>query len=87
METKSATPSPLTQARRLAEAKSSSEIQTCTEQALAGTHDVCELSGPPDETLNVLAKAEVMSKLIDSGMSPAEALRELGRRMRGFATR
>ena len=85
MQTDRAGRSPLIQARDLAARKSTEQIQTCTAQALDGQHDVCELTGPPDETMQTLAKAEVMSKMIDSGMSPNEALRELGRRMRRFS--
>lgn len=73
------------QARDLAVRKATSEIQACTVGALDGQHDVCELSGPPEETLQVLAKAEVLSKMIDSGLTPRDALRELGRRMRMFS--
>jgi hypothetical protein len=85
MNTGKAGRSPLLQARDLAANKSTEEIQACSASALEGQHDVCELTGPPDETLQVLAKAEVMSKMIDSGLSPRDALRELGRRMRRFS--
>jgi len=44
--------------------------------------NICLMDGNSEKIINELSKAEVIRELIDKGMSLADALRELARRMR-----
>ncbi len=44
--------------------------------------NICLMDGNSEKIINELSKAEVIREMIDKGMSLADALRELARRMR-----
>ncbi|MEW6054082.1 MAG: hypothetical protein AB1552_09900 [Nitrospirota bacterium] len=58
------------------------QIEGCITQQIESGSNICLTDGSSEKIINELSKAEVVSELIDEGMSLADALRELARRMR-----
>ena len=71
--------------RQLAEEFTSNQLDQCQNEQIQDHTNSCKLTGETTEILNGLARAAVIRKLIDEGASLPEAMRELGRRMRGFS--
>jgi hypothetical protein len=72
----------LKEIRELAQRFTPQELEKCIAQQLEQGSNPCEPDGSTQEVINVLAKAEFVKDLINSGMSLPEAIRELGRRIR-----
>lgn len=68
--------------RELAKKFTPEEIETCIKQQLEEGTNVCEVKGPTEYVIGELAKAEVIKELMGKGMSLADAVRELARRIR-----
>jgi hypothetical protein len=68
--------------KRLTEKYSIDRLELCIRQQLDKGENECEIVDVTDEVITALSKAEVIRELMDQGMSFAEALRELGRRIR-----
>ncbi len=58
------------------------QIEGCITQQIETGENVCLTDENSERTINELSKAEVIRELVDRGMSLADALRELARRMR-----
>jgi hypothetical protein len=58
------------------------QLETCIRQQLDKGENACELVDKEDVVIEALSKAGVVRELMDQGMTFAEALRELGRRIR-----
>lgn len=58
------------------------EIEGCISQQLETGENVCLKNESAEKVINELSKAEFVKDLIEKGMSLADALRELARRMR-----
>jgi hypothetical protein len=58
------------------------QIEGCISQQMATGKNVCLTDKVSEKIINELSKAEVIRQLMDSGMSLADALRELAKRMR-----
>jgi len=68
--------------KELAKRFSPAEIEGCITQQLETGANVCLKSELTEKVINELAKAEFVKGLMAEGMSLAEALRELAKRMR-----
>ncbi|HMK49410.1 MAG TPA: hypothetical protein VK435_05110, partial [Thermodesulfovibrionales bacterium] len=60
------------------------QIEGCISRQLETGENVCLKDGDSERIVNELSKAEVIREMTDDGMSLADALRELARRMRQF---
>lgn len=58
------------------------QIEGCITQQLETGKNVCLRDEPSERIINELAKARFVRSMMDEGMSLADALRELARRMR-----
>lgn len=58
------------------------QIEGCITQQLETGQNVCLRDEPSERIINELAKARFVRSMMDEGMSLADALRELARRMR-----
>lgn len=58
------------------------QIEGCITQQIESGSNICLTDGSSEKIINELSKAEVVRELIEEGMSLADALRELARRMR-----
>ncbi len=58
------------------------QIDGCITQQIETGENICLRNESAEKIINELSKAEVIRDLIDKGMSLADALRELARRMR-----
>lgn len=58
------------------------QIEGCITQQLETGENVCLRDESSEKIINELAKARFIRSLMDEGMSLADALRELARRMR-----
>jgi uncharacterized protein YoaH (UPF0181 family) len=58
------------------------QIEGCITQQIETGENICLRNESAEKIINELSKAEVIRDLIDEGMSLADALRELARRMR-----
>lgn len=70
------------QIRELAKKFTSGEIESCIQQQLKEGENICDIKGPIEYVIGELAKAEVVKKLMEEGMSISDAVRELARRIR-----
>ncbi len=68
--------------RELARRFTSEEIERCIQQELKEGENICDVKGPIEYVVGELAKAEVVKKLMEEGMSITDAIRELARRIR-----
>jgi hypothetical protein len=69
--------------KKLVEKYSAEKLEACIAQQVAKGENECRFTdAPEDEVIAELSKAEVVRELMDEGRSFAEALRELGRRIR-----
>jgi DNA polymerase III delta prime subunit len=69
--------------RQIASRYSPEEIEHCIAEQLQRGQNICIRGRPAQEIINELAKAEFVRELMErQGLSLAEALRELARRMR-----
>jgi hypothetical protein len=58
------------------------QIEGCITQQIETGENICLRNESAERIINELSKAEFIRDLIDEGMSLADALRELARRMR-----
>jgi uncharacterized protein YoaH (UPF0181 family) len=58
------------------------QIEGCITQQIETGENICLRNESAEKIINELSKAEFIRDLIDEGMSLADALRELARRMR-----
>lgn len=73
--------------RELANTHSSVALEVCIQSAVDKQHNPCYVAtAGQEETISVLAKAQLVRSLMDGGMTDAQAVRELGRRIRKFQT-
>ena len=70
------------QIRDIAKKYTPEEIEGCITQQMETGNNVCLMDANSEKIINELSKAEVIRQLMDEGMSLADALRELARRMR-----
>ena len=70
------------QIRDIAKKYTPEEIEGCITQQMETGNNVCLIDSNSEKIINELSKAEVIRQLMDEGMSLADALRELARRMR-----
>ena len=70
------------QIRDIAKKYTPEEIEGCITQQMVTGNNVCLMDANSEKIINELSKAEVIRQLMDEGMSLADALRELARRMR-----
>ncbi|MGD9385744.1 MAG: hypothetical protein PVF28_04260 [Thioalkalispiraceae bacterium] len=68
--------------RDLAKRFDANTIEKCMQLALENKDNPCYSGGELEEVMNVLAKASFVKEQTDEGMSLAEAIRELGKRIR-----
>jgi hypothetical protein len=60
------------------------QIEGCISRQLETGENICMKDGDSEKIINELSKAEVIREMTDKGISLADALRELARRMRLF---
>jgi hypothetical protein len=58
------------------------QIEGCITQQIETGKNICLTDETSEKIIEDLSKAEVIRELVDKGMSLADALRELARRMR-----
>jgi uncharacterized protein YoaH (UPF0181 family) len=58
------------------------QIEGCITMQIQTGKNICLTDNNSEKIINELSKAEVIRDLMDTGMSLADALRELARRMR-----
>jgi Family of unknown function (DUF6952) len=68
--------------RKIVDKYSPEQLETCIRQQLEKGENACEIADEKDEVIASLSKAEVVRELMDQGMTFADALRELGKRIR-----
>jgi hypothetical protein len=68
--------------RELAKRFTPEQIEGCISDQIVKGQNVCMRTEDAEKTINELAKTEYIRNLVDGGMSLADALRELARRMR-----
>lgn len=68
--------------RELAGKYTAEQIEGCIARQIDTGENVCLADGTGEASVSELSKADVVSELMDKGMSLADALRELARRMR-----
>ena len=68
--------------RELAKRFSADQIENCMELVLQHQDNPCFDKEEAEEAMNVLAKAEFVKAQMEQGSTLAEAMRELGRRIR-----
>ncbi len=70
------------QIREIAGKYTPEQIEGCISRQLETGENICMKDGDSEKIINELSKAEVVREMTDNGMSLADALRELARRMR-----
>lgn len=75
---------PVVEIRRLAAEYDNATLKQCMELALEGEPNPCYSKQDEEEVINVLAKAGLVSDLMEKGYTLKGAMRELGRRMRAI---
>ena len=75
---------PVVEIRRLAAEFDHATLEQCLELAVEGEPNPCYTNQDEMEMVNVLAKAGVVSDLMEKGYTLRGAMRELGRRMRAI---
>jgi len=68
--------------KKLIEKYGAAQLETCIQQQLDKGENACELVDKEDVVIAALSEAGVVRELMDQGMTFAEALRELGLRIR-----
>ena len=68
--------------KEIAQKYTPEQIEGCITQQIETGQNICLTDAISGKIINELAKAEVIRELTDKGMSLADALRELARRMR-----
>lgn len=68
--------------RELSKKFSPEQIEACITQHLETGKNICVMNKSTEEIISELAEAEFIGELMTRGMSLADALRELARRMR-----
>lgn len=68
--------------KKLTEKYGVAQLESCIRQQLDKGENACEAVDKDDEVIATLSKAGVVRELLDQGMTFADALRELGRRIR-----
>jgi uncharacterized protein YgbK (DUF1537 family) len=68
--------------KELAKRFTPEQIENCITQQIKTGKNVCIRDASAEVIINELSKAEFVRELMDGGMSLADALRELARRMR-----
>ena len=68
--------------REIAKSFSPEQIESCITQQVETGRNVCVETQATEEILNELSKASFVRELMEGGMSLADALRELARRIR-----
>jgi hypothetical protein len=68
--------------KKLIEKYGAAQLESCIRQQVEKGENACELVDEDDEVIATLSKAGVVRELMDRGMTFADALRELGRRIR-----
>ncbi len=58
------------------------QIESCITQQIETGENVCVRNESTEKIINELAKAQFITEMMESGLSLADALRELARRMR-----
>ncbi len=74
------------QIKNIAQKYTPDEIEGCITQQVESGKNVCLTDDNSEKIINELSKAEVIRNLVDEGLSLADALRELARRMRAVQT-
>jgi hypothetical protein len=72
----------INQIRTIAKKYTPEQIDGCITQQIETGNNICLIDANSEKIINELSKAEVIRQLMDEGMSLADALRELARRMR-----
>jgi hypothetical protein len=70
------------QIKEIAKRFTPEQIEGCITKQIETGENVCLRDENSEKIINELAKAEVIREMMDRGMSLADALRELARRMR-----
>ncbi len=68
--------------RELARRFTPDEIESCIAEQIQSGSNVCEVSGPTEQVINELAKAQFVRQMTDRGTPQMQAVRELARRIR-----
>jgi hypothetical protein len=68
--------------KKLVEKYSYRQIDACIQQQLTKGENDCGVVDSTNEVIEALSKASVVREMMDHGMNFAEALRELGRKIR-----
>jgi hypothetical protein len=82
MQTQNNPSTHITDIRHLATHFDARTIEQCMQQALANQPNPCYSGVENTEVMNVLAKSRFIIGQMQQGLTLAQALRELGRRMR-----
>jgi len=80
------TPVDIKEIKALAEKYRPEQIEGCITQQLDTGENVCLRNEATEVVINELAKAQFIRELTDKGVSLADALRELARRIRAVQT-
>jgi hypothetical protein len=72
----------ITQIKEIAKKYPPEQIEGCITQQIETGRNVCLADADSTRIINELSKAQVVRDLMDTGMTLADALRELARRMR-----
>lgn len=70
--------------RYLSERFTPEQIESCIASQIERGDNKCEISGPTEEVINELVKAEFVRKKIAEGASQKDAIRELATRIRSL---
>jgi hypothetical protein len=76
----------IAQIKDIAQKYTPDEIEGCITQQVESGKNVCLTDENSEKIINELSKAEVIRSLVDEGLSLADAMRELARRMRAVQT-
>lgn len=68
--------------KKIAEKYTPEQIEGCISRQMGTGENICLMDGNSEKIINELSKAGVIREMMDKGMSLADALRELARRMR-----
>lgn len=68
--------------KKLAKKFTPEQIEGCITQQIETGENICLKDQSAEKIINKLSGAEYIKRLVDKGMSLADALRELARRMR-----
>lgn len=68
--------------KKLAKKFTPEQIEGCITQQIETGENICLKDESAEKIINELSGAEYIKRLVDKGMSLADALRELARRMR-----